>query len=241
MSFDHWFYQDELTEEERAKIHGVIVGIVTNNEDPEKLSRVKLKLPLVDNERETDWVRIATLFAGKDRGSLFIPEVGDEVLVAFHWGDVREPFVIGMLWNQENKGPEMAEKNNIRKITTRAGHEVIFGDDPNDGKITIATKKGQQVELSDKDESIVLTESSGNHQIAIKGGSTNEVTVKSGSSTITLNAKGQVTILSDTSLTIKSTQLNLEAQGAMSIKAGASLNIKSDGIVAVNGSVIKLN
>lgn len=240
MSFDDWFRMEE-NEEERAKIHGVLVGIVTNIEDPEKLSRVKLKLPLVDNERETDWVRIATLFAGKDRGSLFIPEVGDEVLVAFHMGDVREPFVIGMLWNEENKGPEMAEKNNIRKLRTRAGHELIFGDDPNDGKITITTKKGQMIELSDKDESIVLKESSGNHQLSIKGGSANEITVKSGSSKITLNAKGQISIESETSLAIKSTQLNLEAKGAMSIKAGASLNIKSDGIVAINGSVIKLN
>ncbi|MEJ8546915.1 phage baseplate assembly protein V [Brevibacillus borstelensis] len=240
MSFDNWFELDDYSDE-RAKIHGVLVGIVTNNEDPEKLSRVKLKLPLLDDERETDWVRIATMMAGKDRGSLFIPEVGDEVLVAFHLGDIREPFVIGMLWNKDNPGPEMADKNHVRKIKSREGHEVIFGDDPQDGSITINTKKGQRIVLSDKQDTITIQEQSGNSVIAIKGSSANEITVKSGTSTITLDAKGQVTIESSASVKIKSTQIDLEANGLMNIKAGGALQIKSDGIVGITGTVVKIN
>lgn len=240
MSFEEWFHLDEA-QEERSKIHGVLVGIVTNNEDPEKLSRVKLKLPLIDDERETDWVRIATLMAGKDRGSLFIPEVGDEVLVAFHMGDVREPFVIGMLWNKDQAGPSMADKNNIRKITSREGHEIIFGDDPQDGKITVKTKKGQLLELSDKEDTVTLKEQSGSNSIQIKGSSANEITVKSGPSTIKLDSKGQVTIESSTGLTLKSAKMDLEASGMMNIKAGANLSIKSDGILTINGSIVKIN
>jgi uncharacterized protein involved in type VI secretion and phage assembly len=238
MNFDDLF---ELQSEQSNRVNGVMVAIVTNNEDPEKLARVKLKLPILDSEHETDWARIATFMAGKDRGSLFIPEVGDVVLVAFHMGDIREPFVIGMLWNTDQPSPEAGKDNNIRKIKSREGHEIIFGDDSADGKITIKTKKGQTVELQDKSDIIKIAEKSGNNSIEIKGGSANEITIKSSSSTITMNAKGDISIESSKSLKIKSTQVQIEASAQLTLKAGAALDIKSDGIINIKGSLVKIN
>ncbi|MDB5054005.1 MAG: hypothetical protein JWM44_2055 [Bacilli bacterium] len=238
MNFNDLF---EAHTEYSNRIDGVMLAIVTNNEDPEKMARVKLKLPILDGEHETGWVRIATLMAGKDRGSLFIPEVGDVVLVAFHMGDIREPFVIGMLWDADQTSPEGEKKNNVRKIKSREGHEIIFGDDAADGKITIKTKKGQIVELQDKSDIINIAEKSGNNSIEIKGGSANEITIKSSSSTITLNAKGDISIESSKSLKLKSTQVQIEASAQLTLKAGASLDIKSDGIINIKGSLVKIN
>lgn len=238
MNFDDLF---EAHTEYSNRIDGVMVAVVTNNEDPEKLARVKLKLPILDGEHETDWARIATFMAGKDRGGLFIPEVGDVVLVAFHMGDIREPFVIGMLWDTDQPSPEGGKDNNIRKIKSREGHEIIFGDDAADGKITITTKKGQIVELTDKTDIIKIAEKSGNNSIEIKGGSANEITIKSSTSVIKMNAKGDVSIESTKAIKIKSTQIAIEASAQLSLKAGATLDLKSDGIINIKGSLVKIN
>ncbi|MDD9266888.1 phage baseplate assembly protein V [Paenibacillus sp. GCM10023248] len=230
-----------VTNFDSQKIGGVMVGVVSNNNDPDKLGRVKLKLPLQETETETDWVRIATMMGGKDMGSLFIPEVNDEVLVAFHLGELRQPFVIGMLWNPKNKPPAPADKNDLRMIKSRSGHELSFNDKSGDESITIKTKKGQIIELKDKDDSISIADQSGNNKIMIKGGSANEISIVSQTSKITLNAKGDIGIESTKEIKIKSTMINIEASANMALKAGAMLDIKSDGMINIKGSMVKIN
>ena len=118
------------SEQDNNKIYGVVVGIVTNNNDPEGLGRVKLSFPWRDCEQESYWARIATMMAGNERGTYFLPEVEDEVLVAFERGDINEPYVIGMLWNGKDKPPgdNSDGKNNVKKIKTKNGHELVFSD-----------------------------------------------------------------------------------------------------------------
>jgi uncharacterized protein involved in type VI secretion and phage assembly len=233
---------NSMNDKMMAKVSGVMVGIVTDNKDPENMSRVKVKLPVHDDATATDWIRIATLMGGKDRGTLFIPEVNDEVLVAFHMGDIREPFVIGMLWNKKMPPPAgKDDKNNIRKIVSRQGHEITFDDKEQDGKLTLKTKDGHLLEFLDKNDTVTLKEKSGQNMLTIKGSPSNEIEIKSGTSKITLNNKGDVTIESAKSLKVKSTQLNLEASATMSIKAGASLDVKCDGLVNIKGAMVKIN
>lgn len=224
------------------QIPGVMVGVVTDNKDPEQLGRVKIKLPLRENETQTDWVRVATMMSGKDYGSYFVPEIGDEVLVSFHMGEVREPFVIGMLWSKKVPPPSEAyhEKNDVRMIKSRSGHVVTF-DDSSEGKITIKTKKGNMIEISDQADEIIIKEKSGNNALEIKGDRANEVTLKSSQSSVKINTKGEITIQSPKSLTLKSTQINIEATAKMTIKANASLDINSSGMLNVKGSMVKIN
>lgn len=225
-----------------SKIEGVMVGIVTDNKDPDNLARVKLKLPIREIEQETDWVRIATLMAGNDRGSLFVPEVGDEVLVAFHLGELRKPYVIGVLWNKKQPSPKGdSDKNNIRKIRSRSGHEITFNDDDQDGSITVVTKDGHKVHISDKNDTITVAEKGGKSSLVINGQGAGEVTVKSSNSKVVLSGSGDVTISSDKEIKIKSTQVNIEATATMSLKASASLDLKSDGIINIKGSMVKIN
>jgi uncharacterized protein involved in type VI secretion and phage assembly len=109
-----------------SAINGVVVGLVTNVSDPEKLGRIKVHFPWLDENHESDWIRIATLMAGNDRGSFFMPEVSDEVLVAFEHGDTRFPVVIGFLWNGKDKPPAKHVRDRILK--SKNGHTIRFLD-----------------------------------------------------------------------------------------------------------------
>jgi uncharacterized protein involved in type VI secretion and phage assembly len=100
--------RDEQLEKQKERIYGVVVGIVTNNQDPEKLGRIKVRFPWLSDVNESAWARLSTPLAGKGRGFYYLPEIEDEVLVAFEFGDINRPIIIGSLWNGENipKGTE---------------------------------------------------------------------------------------------------------------------------------------
>lgn len=214
---------DALESEDQVgrRIAGVVAGIVTNNQDPDGLGRVKLKFPLLSDNNETDWVRMATLMGGPDRGSFFLPEVDDEVLVAFEQGDINHPYVIGALWNGLDKPPEGNSdgKNNIRKFTSRSGHEIIFNDnsDQQQEKVEIRTKAGHQV---------VLDDSAGGEKIEIRD--------KTGSNSIVIDSvQNSITMESAMQLKIKSQMIEIEAGATMTIKAGATLTLQ--------GVLVKIN
>src|SRR5690606_16458942 len=113
-----------------GRFYGVYVAIVTDVQDPDGLGRVRVRLPWTtdsDGSPYDTWARIATLMAGNNRGTWFIPEPDDEVLVAFEAGDPRSPIIVGGLWNGVDTPPEqMDSDNNIRSITSRSGIRVTF-------------------------------------------------------------------------------------------------------------------
>jgi uncharacterized protein involved in type VI secretion and phage assembly len=218
------------------RIYGVTVGVVTNNKDPEKLGRVKIKLPTRLGEKETDWARIVTPMAGKKMGMFFLPEVGDEVLVTFREGDMREPYVIGSLWNNEEIPPENNEdgKNNIRKIKSRAGHEITITDDDSEGSIEIKTKNGNAIRILDKGNGKVeINDKSGANKITIDGDKKavsvegdGKIQLKSKTCTINVDGNGSaVEVKSNTKVAIESTTVEINAK--------ANLNISSDGMVNI--------
>lgn len=225
----------------QGTVNGVMVATVTNNQDPEGLNRVKLKFPLRENEHETDWAPVASLMSGSNRGTLFVPEVNDEVLVAFHLGNLNQPFVIGSLWNSSNKPPAKDEKNNLRKIHSRGGHELVFDDTENKGKVTLKTKQGIKLEIDDQNEKITLGTKSDAQSVVLTGSSTSSITIKSGANKITIDNKGDIKIESTKEITVKSTQINLEATAAMKVKAGAKLDLLADGIITIKGAMVKIN
>ena len=208
-------------EESQGQVKGVAIGIVTDNKDPEGMGRVKVKFPWVESEGDSHWARISTLMAGKDRGTVFLPEPEDEVLVAFDKGDIRHPYVLGALWNGPDNPPETNAdgKNNIRKIKSRSGHEIIFNDD--------STTMKEKVEIhTNRGHKIVLDDSAGKEKIEIKD--------HSGSNKIIIDSvKNSISIESGLQLKIKSAKIDIEASAAMTIKAGGTLTIQ--------GALVKIN
>ncbi|WP_298685442.1 phage baseplate assembly protein V [uncultured Methanomethylovorans sp.] len=200
--------------QQNRNIYGVAIGIVTNNSDPEKRGRVKVNLPWRGENDESYWARIASPMAGNERGFVFYPEVGDEVLVAFQHGDVNYPYVIGALWNGVDKPPETNAdgKNNIRKIMSRSGHELIFNDDDKakQEKIEIHTKGGHR---------IILDDSSGKEKI--------EIVDKSGNNKITIDSvQNSIAMESAMKLTIKANMVEIEGSTSLTLRSNAALNIQ---------------
>jgi uncharacterized protein involved in type VI secretion and phage assembly len=149
--------------------------------------------------------------AGDNRGTFFLPEVGDEVLVSFDHGDITQPYVIGALWNGKDKPPEKNAdgKNNVRVIKSRSGHKIILDDEQGSEKVTICTKSGHQ---------IVLDDSADNKKIEIKD--------KTGTNSILIDStQHNISILSQMKITIQAQMIE--------IKAGATLTLQG-GIVKIN-------
>jgi uncharacterized protein involved in type VI secretion and phage assembly len=114
---------------------GLIVGLVTNNEDPEHLGRVKVRFPTLSDSDESTWARLATVGGGAARGLQWLPEVGDEVLVGFELDDKTRPMVLGGLWSRKDKPPQPDDAVNggqtkVRILASRKNHRVVLTDDP---------------------------------------------------------------------------------------------------------------
>ena len=151
---------------ERQRLYGVYPALVTDVQDPDNQGRVQIKLPFVpdaDGGTALAWARLATLMAGNGRGSWFIPDVNDEVLVAFTAGDPRRPVVIGALWNGVDAPPEtMDSANNVRSVTSRSGHKLTFDDTAGAEKVELKTKGGHTFTLDDAaGGTVTLTHSNG--------------------------------------------------------------------------------
>jgi uncharacterized protein involved in type VI secretion and phage assembly len=191
---------------EPGRYFGVVVGIVTNNQDSGSMARVRVKFPWLSDDNESWWARIAVPMAGSGRGTYFLPEVDDEVLVAFEHGDVRSPYVIGALWNGKDAPPTTNSdgQNNIRVIHSRSGHLIRLDDTDGNEKIEVIDKTGgNKITIQSSDNSMDL-----------------ECTGK-----MTLHASAGIEITSDADIKIQANAtIDIESTAPMTIK-GAMVNI----------------
>ena len=143
-----------------ASMFGVEVAIVTNTKDPEKGGRVKICFPRLPGKPESDWARVAQPSAGPGRGFYWLPEVNDEVLVAFERGQTNLPFVLGALWNGKDKPMKDAytDENTTRMIQTRSGHQIVLSDKDGEEKMTFADGSGKRTLTFDVKEKKFLIE-----------------------------------------------------------------------------------
>jgi uncharacterized protein involved in type VI secretion and phage assembly len=219
---------------ETDRIQGVVIGVVTDNKDPDGLGRVKLRLPWLSEKHESHWARVVSPMAGNDRGLYLLPEVEDEVLVAFEHGRIERPFVLGALWNSKDKPPcwnsehipedwdsddkQANKKNgrNVRVLQSRSGHVIRLDDTDKKERIEIVDAKGKQ--------SIVFDTAAG---------------------TITITADQDVVIESKNGMLKLSGEKGVEItapDGPAKLEAKQNLELKSPGgQVNVKGSTIHLN
>ena len=209
---------DLILDQSEARTHqitGVVVGLVTNNQDPEGLGRVRVRFPWLSATDESNWARIAVPMAGKDCGVYFLPEVNDEVLVIFEQGDARFPYVIGALWNGKDKPPagNVDGKNNLRLIKSRSGHVIKLNDE--NGKETI--------EIIDKTNknSIVIDTSKNTIMIT----SDTDITLSATKGTIKLSAK----------------KIEMKSSADLKLEAGSKMDVKARATLTIKGATVNIN
>ena len=136
-------------------LQGVYSASVLDNRDREGLARVLVRVSGLTDAGTSDlWARVATLMAGRNRGTFFVPEAGDEVLVAFERGDIKVPYVIGSLWNAKALPPATAADaaTGLKLIRSRNGITLRVRDDNN--SLTLETPGGQRITLQDGAQSV---------------------------------------------------------------------------------------
>ena len=190
-----------------SRIHGVVIGVVTNNKDEQGLGRVKVRFPWLSGAVESHWARVATPMAGNGRGLYSLPEVDDEVLVLFDRGDVRFPFVIGALWNGKDKAPSSNGDghNAERVIKSRSGHVIRLTDESGAEKVEI-------VDASGKNRVVIDT-------------AANAVTVSAETRVVLSAPQGDV-VIKARQLQVAVESAKVDVQDALAIEAGGALEIK---------------
>jgi phage protein D len=169
--------------EDRAPMQGLVIGVVTDNLDPEGLGRVKVKYPSLSADHASDWARVVVPGGGAERGMEFLPEINDEVLVGFELGDVHCPYVLGGLWNGKDAPPKKSQevvsggKVQQRLIRSRAGHLILLDDTDGGGGITVQDRGGNKVFINSQDNSLTVT-MNGDTSVSTKGTMTFEATGK---------------------------------------------------------------
>ncbi len=188
------------TYDPEGKCYGVVVGIVTNNQDPDNMHRVKVRFPWLSQDDESNWARVANPMAGNGRGVYFLPEVDDEVLLAFEHGSIEHPYVVGSLWNGKDQAHESNSDgaNNNRSIKSRSGHVMRLCDSSGDEKIEIIDKTGN-----------------------------NKIVISASGNKIVIEATGDIEITSSTGkITLSGMGIELKSQTNVDISANAQVNIK---------------
>jgi uncharacterized protein involved in type VI secretion and phage assembly len=198
---------------------------VTNNQDPDGLGRVKVKLPWLSEEIESHWARVVTPMAGKGYGVYFLPEVDDEVLVAFEHGVMEFPYVLGALWNGKDTPPVSNEdgKNNLRTIKSRNGHVITLDDTEGQEKIIIRDKTGKNALVIDSAQNTLTIQVEGDLTLTTQG----KITLKSGGGDLALEGRN-ISLQAQQNCDIQANQsCTVQATAGMALKCVAGVNINN--------------
>ena len=211
-----------------AGISGLQIGVVQQlKDDPKSEDRIQVRLPMVSPGDPGTWARLATLFADKDFGSVFRPEIDAEVVVGFLNDDPNHPVVLGMLHSSAKPAPlPAADENDEKGLVTRSGMKLIFND--KDPSLTIETKAGNKIVVSDKDEQIQITDKSGS-------------TVTMNSDGIALESPADIIVKATGDVTIEGVNVNVKASAALSSEGGSTAAFKSSGTTELKGSMVQIN
>ena len=165
------------------KMEGVVTGIVKSLDDRNGLGRIELSFPWLSETTRSSWAPVAAPLAGKERGAFFMPEVGDEVLVAFEHGDFAHPYIVGFLWNGADKPPESTSQNRI--ILTPGGHTLRFEDKAGARKVILRSSTGHEVTLDDAGKAVTI-KTAGGLSLTLDDNTT-AIKLKGGGRTVTMS------------------------------------------------------
>lgn len=203
-------------------------ALVLDNDDPEKLGRVKVKLPWLPDD-ETPWVRVLTPHAGADHGWYVIPEIDDEVLIGYEHGDYNQPIVLGSLYNGKDTPPADGPdaKNEVKLFSTKSGAQIKITD----------TSGSEEISIISGDEKNQIVMESGGPSITIK--SAGDITIDGKS--ITLKSQTTVDIDATSDTKVKGANIDMQAQAQFKAKGNAAMELQGGGMMTIKGGMVKIN
>jgi Rhs element Vgr protein len=236
-----WFYSENNTMDKSASgmlpgINGLQIGVVKKLDgDPDGQDRIQVMLPIVDDASNGIWARLASLDAGKERGFVFRPEVGDEVIVGFINDDPRDAVVLGMLHSGSLPAPvPPAADNNEKGLVSRSKMRFWLDDDKK--VMTLDTPAGNKIEISEDTTSITIEDQNSNKIVLNDSG----IEINSASN-IKITAAGKVEVKASQDCKVEG--MNVEAKASAEFKADGSAGVKlnSSAITEIKGSLVKIN
>lgn len=227
----------------RTRINGVVIGLVTDVDDPDGDGRIRVSFPWLDPDVVSGWAPIAAPLGGNDRGFYYLPEVGDEALVAFELGDFDHPFVLGFLHNGVDKPPTDGIDKHVRRIKSVAGHIVDLDDRSGDEKVHVKTNGGHLLDLRDSDGTIEIA-TSGGQKITMTDQPAQIELKTTGGTTVTMNdTPSQVSVqtVSGVQLTVSDTGITITAASVPVTVNTISAEVNAMTAVTVNAPSITLS
>jgi uncharacterized protein involved in type VI secretion and phage assembly len=200
------------------KVHGVTVATVVSNADCSLEGRAQIKLPWLPGLEP--WARVASPMAGLGHGAYFMPQAGQEVLVAFNNGDVGEPYIVGALWNTIDRPPLLSPTDAVsrRFLRTPLGHEIELNELTQ--TLTITSTTQQKVTLDPA-------------RIELSAGG--------GAASVQVTTAGAIVLTAATSIDISAPSVTINGATAVTIQGGASATLNGGALCTVQGALVKIN
>ena len=228
-----WHHENYPTDAKPASgfeppINGLQIGVVTQlQEDPDGENRIKVKLPVVNDQEDGSWMRLASLDAGDQRGFVFLPEINDEVLVGFINDDPNDPVVLGMLHSSAKPSPlEARDDNHEKGLVTREQMKIIFNDDLK--SITIETPNGNKVVISDDEGAINIEDENSNKVVLNSDG-------------VSIESPGDINLKATGDLNLEGLNVNIKASAGLTAEGSSTADFKSSGSTTLKGSIVQIN
>lgn len=212
---------------ERQRMYGMVLAVVSDNQDPEGMGRVRVTFHMLDEQVQSDWCRVVSLYAGVSRGMEFLPEEGDEVVIAFEHGDVNFPLVLGSVHHGKAKPPQPQNKeNDLKIIKTRSGHTLTFDDKKGAERIQLIDSSGKNIiEIDVKNHKITIESQSGDLFLSAPKGKL-DLNCK----VLNISASDSATLTTDGTLKVTAKQsATVELKADLSIKAAQDIKVESQG------------
>lgn len=252
------FLEDRRPEEPGpGKICSVITGIVKENWDDKHQGMVRVEYFLGEaGKNVSGWIPVMTAYAGKGYGMYQLPEVGDEVVIAFQMGDRNCPIVIGSLWSQKNTLPAGTpnKENSVKRFRTKGGCQILISEEKDKEKLTITTPGALTISMDDEKQVISIGDKNKKNQVEIDGkngtislSAEKKLSVKVDGKEVLSAGKGTVSLKADSiaveagqSLKLKGQSCKIQGASA-ELKGDSAVKLESGGIMQVKGSMVKIN
>jgi Rhs element Vgr protein len=211
-----------------AAIKGLHIGVVTQlQDDPDGEERILVKIPIINNEEQGIWCRVAALDAGENRGTFFRPEIEDEVIIGFINEDPNHAVVLGMLHSSGKPAPLVASDDNHEKgIFTRSEMKILFNDDKK--TISIETPAGKKIAL-DEDAGVITLEDENSNIVTLD------------SNGIKMESAGKIELIATGDVNIEGANINIKASTQFKAEGSAGVEMSSSATAVLKGSIVQIN